>query len=87
MTATRSALAARQRCVILRSPATSANRCDDFPATTHRFRLALKALDVAKLDARIVSLDLPLVFGDALVFKFDSGFAHAAFMTVLDRRG
>jgi hypothetical protein len=42
------------------------------------FVLALEALDVAKLGARIVSLDLPLVFGDALVFEFDSGFAHAA---------
>jgi hypothetical protein len=30
---------------------------------------------------------LPLVFGDALVFEFDSGFAHAALMTVFDPRG
>ena len=44
------------------------------------FGLALEALDVAKLGARIVSLDLPLVLGDALVFEFDSGFAHAAVM-------
>jgi hypothetical protein len=41
---------------------------------------------VAKLGARIVSLDLPLVFGDALVFEFDSGFAHAAVMTVFRQR-
>jgi hypothetical protein len=51
------------------------------------FGLALKAFDVAKLGARIVSLDLPLVFGDTLVFEFDSGFAHAALMTVFDPRG
>jgi hypothetical protein len=48
--------------------------------------LALKALDVAKLGARIMSLDLPLVLGDALVFEFDSGFAHAAVMAAFGRR-
>jgi hypothetical protein len=51
------------------------------------FGLACKALDVAKLGARIVSLDLPLVFGDALVFEFDSGFADAALMAVFGCRG
>ena len=51
------------------------------------FGLALKALDVAKLGARIVRLDLPLVLGDALVFEFDSGFAHAAVMAAFVRRG
>jgi hypothetical protein len=30
---------------------------------------------------------LPLVFGDALVFEFDSGFAHAALMAVFGHRG
>ena len=35
--------------------------------------LALEALDVAKLGAGIVGLDLPLVLGDALVFEFDWG--------------
>jgi hypothetical protein len=49
------------------------------------FGLALKALDVA-LGARIVSLDLPLVLGDALVFEFDSGFAHAAVMAAFGWR-
>jgi hypothetical protein len=49
--------------------------------------LAFKALDVAKLGARIVSLDLPLVLGDALVFEIDSGFAHAAVMAAFGRRG
>jgi hypothetical protein len=47
------------------------------------FGLALEALDVAKLGARIVSLDLPLVLSDALVFEFDSGFAHAALCLLL----
>jgi hypothetical protein len=49
--------------------------------------LALKALDVAKLGARIVSLDLPLVLGEALVFEIDSGFAHAAVVAAFGRRG
>jgi hypothetical protein len=35
--------------------------------------LAFKALDVANFSTRIVSLDLPLILGDALVFEFDSG--------------
>jgi hypothetical protein len=51
------------------------------------FGLALEALDVAKFGARIVSFDLPLVFGDALVFEFDSGFAHAVLLAVFGRRG
>jgi hypothetical protein len=51
------------------------------------FGLALEALDVTKLGARIVSLDLPLILGDALVFEFDSGFAHAAVMPAFGRRG
>jgi hypothetical protein len=51
------------------------------------FGLALEALDVAKLGTRIVSFDLPLVFGDALVFEFDSGFAYAPLMAVFGRRG
>jgi hypothetical protein len=50
------------------------------------FGLALEAFDVAKLHAGIVSLDLPLVLGDALVFEFDSGFAHATVMAVFGRR-
>jgi hypothetical protein len=50
------------------------------------FRFALKALDVANLGTRIVGLDLPLTLGDALVFEFDSGFAHAAVMAVFGRR-
>jgi hypothetical protein len=49
--------------------------------------LALEALDVTKIGARIVSLDLPLVLGDALVFEFDSGFAHAAVMATFSWRG
>jgi hypothetical protein len=51
------------------------------------FSLALEALDVTKIGARIVSLDLPLVLGDALVFEFDSGFAHAAVMATFSWRG
>jgi hypothetical protein len=42
---------------------------------------------VAKLGARIVSFDLPLVLGDALVFEFDYGFAHAAVMAAFGWRG
>jgi hypothetical protein len=50
------------------------------------FGLALKALDVAKLGAGIVSFDLPLVIGDAVVFEFDSGFAHVAVIAVFGWR-
>ncbi len=50
-------------------------------------RLAPKALNVAELGARIVSLNLPLVVGDALVFEFDAGFAHVAVMAAFGRRG
>ena len=50
------------------------------------FRLAFEALDVAKLSAGIVSLDLPLAFGDALIFEFDSWFAHATVIAAFDRR-
>src|SRR3984885_13499515 len=51
------------------------------------FSLALEALDVTKVGAGIVSLDLPLVLGDALVFEFDSGFAHAAVMAAFRWHG
>jgi hypothetical protein len=51
------------------------------------FGLALEALDVANLGARIVSLDLPIVLGNALVFEFDLGFAHTAVIAAFGRRG
>jgi hypothetical protein len=50
------------------------------------FGVALEAFDVAKLSAGIVSLDLPLVLGDALLFEFDSSFAHVAVVAVFGRR-
>jgi hypothetical protein len=51
------------------------------------FGLALEAFDVAKLAVGTVSLDLPLALGDALVFEFDSGLAHAAVMPAFGWRG
>jgi hypothetical protein len=38
---------------------------------------ALESLDVSSLGAGIVSEDLPVVLGNPLHFKRDSGFAHA----------
>jgi hypothetical protein len=38
---------------------------------------ALESLDVSSLGAGIVSKDLPVVLGNPLHFKRDSGFAHA----------
>jgi hypothetical protein len=78
------AMAARARCIILRSSPINATAPLQ-PLV--RFGLALKAFDVAKLGARIVSFDLPLVLGDALVFEFDYGFAHAAVMAAFGWRG
>jgi hypothetical protein len=44
------------------------------------FSLALKTLDVPNLGCRVVSLDLPVVLCDALVFEIDARFAHGAFL-------
>jgi hypothetical protein len=44
------------------------------------FSLALKTPDVSDLGCGVVSLDLPIVLCDALVFEIDARFAHGAFL-------
>jgi hypothetical protein len=70
----------------LRSPAISANQYATSLQPFVDLGLALEALDLTNFGAGIVSFDLPLVLGDAVVFEFDSGFAHAAVMAAFGRR-
>jgi hypothetical protein len=66
----------------------SSERCLRRPSNALESSLVKQSFSnsASSTEKRMVSLDFPLVFGDALVFEFDSGFAHAAFMAVFGRR-